>query len=180
MKSLLKIVGALAALAALSCPYCFAKKTPREMATVVERESLTTPYYWQVDGRVSLTCSGNTCSGYYTQPQAGVQQIQGAVIRLRRPDSSIIVAQCVAKVDVLSSLAVALDAAAANDPNSPTVYRDCRIPAPDSIVQVEMHGDKVKLFVHDEWSRHGFSETYLVLGVLRPAVLLELRGTPVQ
>lgn len=136
--------------------------------TVLAQQPSTTPYNWEMDGRVSVTCTGSACDGYYRPPRSGTQQIQGAILRLLRPDSSIVIAQCVSKVDVFATTMTALDAASVNDPNSPTIYRDCRVPLPNTIADAQFHKDKVKLSWHFDGARRGDSETYEVLGVLRP------------
>jgi hypothetical protein len=148
----------------------FSEKKSRMKVTVIAQEPSTTPYNWEMNGRVSVTCAGNSCNGYYAPPRSGTQQIQGAFLKLLRSDSSIVIAQCVAKVNVLSSTMVALDAINAGDPNAPTVYRDCRIPTPDTVADAEFHRDTVKLFWHFDGARHGDSETYEVVGILEPVI----------
>jgi len=115
-----------------------------------------------------MSCSGNACSGYYSTPKSGVQQVQGAVLKLLRPDSSIVIVQCVSKVNTLSSAILAIDAVNAGDPNSPTVYRDCRVPTPDTVADAEFKRDTVKLSWRFDGAKHSDSETYQIVGVLEP------------
>lgn len=148
------------------------KKPHRETVTVIDEESSSTPYYWQMDGRTSVSCYGNTCSGYYRPPTYGAQQIQGAILKLQRSDLTIVIAQCVAKVNILASVLMAADAVAANDPNAPTVYRNCRMPDTNTTAEAVFHDKTVKLFMNTEnadgtWK--GSSETYSILGFLQPA-----------
>jgi hypothetical protein len=165
----MKKVGILVlAMASLCSSTAFAKGSPRETVSVVAHESSTTPYDWEMNGRVSVSCYGNSCSGYYTAPTSGTQQIQGAILRLKRSDSSIVIAQCVAKVNIFASTMMVVDALNANDPNAPTVYRNCRVPDANSIVEAEFHGNSVKLFWHFADSRRASSETYSLVGVLQP------------
>ncbi len=145
-----------------------AKKPPRETVTVILKESQTTPYDWYVNGRVSISCYGDTCRGYYAPPTSGTQQIRGAVLRLLRSDSRVFIARCVGKVNVFASIVTAVDAAAYNDPDSPTVYRDCRMPEPNTIVDAEFQGDSVKIFWVDDTKRT--SETYDIIGILKPSI----------
>ncbi|MDR3723286.1 MAG: hypothetical protein P4K83_02200 [Terracidiphilus sp.] len=146
----------------------FSEKTTRIKVTVITKEPSTTPYDWEVDGRVSVTCTYSTCNGYYTPPRAGTQQIEGAVLKLLRPDSSIVIARCISKVNILSTVMVGLDAANAGDSNSPTVYRDCRIPTPNTVADAEFHKQKVKLIWKFDGARHSDSETYEIVGILEP------------
>ncbi len=162
--------GSVVLLVGLCCAGASAKGPQRETVTVVARESSTTPYDWQMNGRISVSCYGNTCSGYYTSPTSGTQQINGAVLRLQRSDASIAIAQCVSKVNIFSSVMVAIDALNVGDPNTPTVYRDCREPDPSSVVEAEFHSNTVKLYWHGIGSSHGYSETYSLLGFLRPSI----------
>jgi hypothetical protein len=97
-----------------------------------------------------------------------VQNIQGAILRLLRQDSSVVVVQCISKVDIFSSLMVTVDAINANDPNAPTVYRNCRMPSPYSDVEATFHRQTVKLFWRYDSSKHWESETYQIIGVLEP------------
>jgi len=170
----LKMIAFCAVVLAVCSLSAFAKDKSREVVTLVENESTTTPYDREVDGHVSVSCYGSTCSGYYRPPTSGTQQIQGAILKLQRSDSSVVIAQCVAKVDVLSSVIVGMAAAADNDPNSPTVFRNCRIPVANLTVEAEfdLHHNQVKLFMLKP-SANGsgkiISETYYVRGILHPA-----------
>jgi hypothetical protein len=146
-----------------------AEKDGKMRVTVIAKEPSTTPYDWEMNGRVSVSCDWNTCSGYYTLPSSGTQQIQGAILRLQRPDGSIAIAQCVSKVNGLATAVVALDAINAGDPNTPTVYRDCRIPSPNTVAEADFHRNKVKLSWHYTNDRHGESETYALVGILMPS-----------
>jgi hypothetical protein len=161
----MKKVGVLVvAIMALCCSSAFAKKAPRETVTVVAHESSTTLHDWYINGRMSVSCYGNSCSGVYSAPASGTQQIEGSALQLQRSDSSIVIAQCVAKVNIFSSVMMATDAVLSNDSHAPTVYRDCRSPEANSIVEAEFHRDTVKLF----WQ--GASETYSIRGFLHPSV----------
>lgn len=162
----------IAAALAFASATASAKEESREKVIIIERESSTTAYDWEMDGRISVSCSGDTCRGYYTLPTSGTQQILGAILRVQRPDTSIAIAGCISKVNVMSTLVLAADAASANDSNSPTVYRNCRVPAPGSIVEAEFHRNTVKLFWHFEGHK-GESETYGLVGFLRPMPNLE-------
>lgn len=148
----------------------FSEKGSRMKVTVIANESSTTPYYWETDGRVSITCTGDTCGGYYTLSHSGTQQIQGAVLKLLRPDSSIVIAQCVSKVNILSSTMMALDAVNAGDPNAPTVYRDCRVPLPNTVADADFHRKTVKLSWRFDGAPRDDSETYQIVGILEPVV----------
>lgn len=136
--------------------------------TVITQEPSTTAYAWQVDGRVSVTCSYDTCDGYYTRPSGGTQQVQGAVLKLLRPDLSIAIVQCISKVNVFATAMAALDSASVNDPNSPTFYRDCRVPLPNSVAEADFHKTTVKLKWRFDGAPHTDSETYEILGFLAP------------
>jgi hypothetical protein len=140
-----------------------AKKPPRETVTVIDQITGTTAYDWQMDGRVSVSCYGNTCSGYFRDPQYGTQHILGAVLKLQRSDSSIVIAVCESKVNIFATITLAVDALNAGDPNSPTSYRDCRMPAPGTIVDADFRDKTVKLY----WQ--GTYETYSIRGILQPS-----------
>lgn len=148
----------------------FSEKKSRMQVTVIANEPSTTPYLWEMDGRMSVSCMADTCNGYYAPPRSGTQQIQGAVLKLLRPDSSIVIAQCVSKVDGFSTTMMALDAINAGDPNAPTVYRDCRVPTPDTVADAEFHRQTVKLSWHFDGARHRDSETYQIVGILEPVI----------
>src|ERR1019366_8423026 len=82
---------ALCAVVLTACSLsAFAKGKSREVVTVIENESTTTSYDWEVDGHVSVSCYGSTFSGYYRPPATGTQQIQGAILKLQRSDSSVV------------------------------------------------------------------------------------------
>jgi hypothetical protein len=162
----------LMAMMAFCSSTAFAKKAPREMVTVVARESSTTLHDWYMNGRMSVSCYGNSCSGVYSAPASGTQQIEGSALKLQRADSSFVIAQCVAKVNIFSSIMVAVDAVNAGDPNSPTVYRDCRAPYTGSVVEAVFHRDTVKLY----WQ--GASETYSILGFLPPEATRPVERPP--
>jgi hypothetical protein len=153
----LKMIAFCAVVLAVCSLSAFAKDKSREVVTLVENESTTTPYDREVDGHVSVSCYGSTCSGYYRPPTSGTQQIQGAILKLQRSDSSVVIAQCVAKVDVLSSVIVGMAAAADNL----TVEEE-----------FDLHHNQVKLFMLKP-SANGsgkiISETYYVRGILHPA-----------
>jgi hypothetical protein len=149
-----------------------AKERPRETVTVVENESTTTAYDWQMDGKSSVSCYGSSCSIYYRPPTSGTQKIQGAILRLKRSDDSVVIAQCVAKADVLSNVVLTLGAMATNDSAAPTVYRNCRIPEVNSILEVEFNRSQVKIFMRApsiDGTGRVSSETYYIKGVLRPS-----------
>jgi hypothetical protein len=136
--------------------------------TVIAQEPSTTNYQWDVDGRASVTCTSDTCDGYYAPPRSGIQQIQGSILRLLRPDSSIAIVQCVSKVNVFATAMAAMDAVSVNDPNSPTFYRDCRVPLTNTIADADFSSKKVKLKWRFDGSPHSDSETYDLLGILEP------------
>jgi hypothetical protein len=162
---------------ALVCTCAFAKSTPKETLVVLDKIPTEITYTWQMAGRGSISCSGSTCSSDYMPPSSGTQNIQGAILRLRRADSSIVIAQCDSKINVKSSVLLAM---ATQDGTSPTVYRDCRMPEPGSIVDAEFGIASVKLsFVTPSTDLSGriFSETYLVKRILHPAPSLEIANT---
>jgi hypothetical protein len=84
-----------------------------------------------------------------------------------------------AKPDVFFSLLLFTAAAGEGDANSPTVYRNCRIPPPNSTVDVQLlkswNTKKVyaaKLFMHTTKANgedKTSSETYYVRGILQPS-----------
>jgi hypothetical protein len=101
-------------------------------------------------------------------PRSGTENIKGAVLRLQRPDSSIVIAQCVAKGEVFLTMVLS---AATQDVNSPLIYRDCRIPDANSTVEAEFHRNSVKLFMRApsvDGTGKVSSETYSIRGVLQP------------
>jgi hypothetical protein len=153
----------LTIMAALCCSSASANKAPRETVTVVARESSTTLHDWYMNGRMSVSCYGNSCSGVFSAPASGTQEIEGSALQLKRSDSSIVIVQCITKVNIFSSVMMATDAVLANDSHAPTVYRDCRSPEANSIVEAEFRRDTVKLF----W--RGTSETYSIRGFLHPS-----------
>ncbi|MDR5730585.1 MAG: hypothetical protein RB191_24515 [Terriglobia bacterium] len=136
--------------------------------TVITDQLSTASYNWELNGRTSVSCYGDTCNGYFTPPRSGTQQVQGAVLRLLLPDSSIIIVQCISKVDQLASFMVAMDAAGANDPHAPTVYRNCRIPSPGLAAKAEFHHNKVQLSWRYANSRRKKKESYDIIGRLEP------------
>ena len=145
-----------------------AKNKEKETVVVIENVPTTSLYEWQTPGRASVTCSGNTCNGYFTLPNSGTDEIRGAILKLRRPDGSIVIAQCLAKSQFLSS---AIISATTHDSGDPQMYRSCRTPEPNTTVEVEFIQSKVKIYMRAP-SINGngglSSETYLIRGVLHP------------
>lgn len=167
-----------AAIAIFSCSSVFAKGMPKETVTVVDHESLTKSYDWYMNGRSSVSCYGNTCSGVYSLPTSGTQYVQGAVLRLLRSDATIVVARCEGKVNIYASIEMVVNAINANDPNLPTVHRSCREPNLGSIVEAEFHSNTVKLFWHYAGVHRETSETYAIVGYLQPSASQATRPQP--
>ena len=112
-------------LSTLCCLDAHAKSNRRETVDVIENVPSTASYDWQIGGRASVTCSGSTCSSYFTPPSSGTQVVQGAVLKLLRSDSSIVIVQCIAKGRLGASMLLTM---ATGDAGAPIVYRDCRMP----------------------------------------------------
>jgi|GEM_PF-2572208 len=150
------------------CSTGFAKQHPRIKVKVIENLPTTSSYEWQVAGKGSVSCSSSNCSIQYMPPQSGTQMLHGAVLKLQLPDSRIVIAECVAKVQAALTL---LSMAVQNDPTSPMIYRDCRVPSVNSVIEAEFNQNSVKLFMQApsiDGSGKISNETYFIRGVLQP------------
>jgi predicted lipoprotein with Yx(FWY)xxD motif len=172
LKSGTVITGIAASILALFSLSAFAKERPKETMTVIENESTTTAYDWQMDGKASVSCYGSSCSMYYHPATSGTQNIRGAILRLKRPDDSVVIVQCVGKTDVFSSVVLALGTMATSNSVATTVMRNCRIPEMNSIVDVEFHRSEAKIFMRApsvDGTGKVSSETYYIKGILKPS-----------
>lgn len=143
-----------------------AKDNSRMKVTVVENLPTTNSYDWEVAGKDTISCYSSGCTSYFTPSGSGTTSVSGAVLKLLLPDGRIVVAECSGKPDFGTNLANALSGAQAS-----TVYRDCRMPEANSIIEAEFNRSQVKLFMQapsiDGTGRKS-SETYYITGVLQP------------
>jgi hypothetical protein len=153
----------------LCCSSIFGQGKSAEKVSVLDKIPTETSYSWWVDGKSSVSCSGSSCTGVYSPAQAGVGSVQGAVLKLKRQDGTIAIAECNAKERLGADLATAMTGVTAS-----STYRSCRMPeaGPTSEIDAEFHLNTVKLyFQHPDSDSSGriFSETYVVIGTLHPA-----------
>jgi hypothetical protein len=130
----------------------------REQVRVIGSEQAKTSYWWRVPGRASSTCLGSGCSRFYTPAES--DKSAGAVFRLLRSDSSIVVVQCRAPNT------------ATQDATPSQIPRRCITPDASYQVAAEFHPGEVKLFMFAP-SADGpggmSSDTYSILGMLVPS-----------
>ncbi len=163
-------VAITAFILALCCSSAFAKDKPTEKVTVIENIPTTTSYNWWVDGKDTISCSGSSCTSNFWPASSGVNDVHGAVLKLKRQDGTIVIAACNAKERVGADLLTAMVGVTAS-----ATYRDCRMPDAGSTedIDAEFHLASVKLFFEKpslDASGKIYSETYVIRGILRPSV----------
>ncbi len=139
----------------------------RIKVTVVENVPMTSSYNWEVDGKDSISCYSTGCTSHWTLPDSGTANVTGATLKLLLPDGRIVIAQCVAKPNISANIANALA-----DNRASTVYRDCRKPWEHDTVYATFKHSQVKLFMQApslDGTGATESETYFIVGVLRPS-----------
>ena len=163
-----------------SCTLAFAKEKPKMKVIVIQNLPTTSSYSWQVDGRSSASCSGASCSAYYSPASSGNASVRGAVLKLLLPDGRIVIAACAAKQDVGRNLGAAL----AGEHTS-TMYRNCRMPTANATIEAEFNRSDVKLFIQAasiDGTGKVSTETYQIKGVLEPTastvLAREILGDP--
>lgn len=111
-----------------------------------------------------MACSSpqQRCITYRTMPEAGRQDVQGALLRLLYPSGDILLVKCELKADAVLLLGTMASGVPSSD-----IYRSCRVPDPNTEVQAESLTRGVKLYM--TYRGKNTSETYIVIGILRPS-----------
>ena len=147
-------------------------KDKTETVSVIDKVPTSTSYAWYVAGQSSVSCTGASCTGYFTPASTGTADVQGAVLKLLRRDGTIVIAECLRKervgVDVLAALA--------GSSASPT-FRSCKMPEAESVIQANFATASVMLSFttpHTDASGRIYTETYLIRGFLHPSATTEI------
>jgi hypothetical protein len=152
--------------------YCCAKEnTQRLKVTVLSQVPTTSTYNWSLSGVSSTSCSTYSCSSSYTPAQGGTAQVHGAEVYLQLPDMRIVVAKCEMKAAVGTNVALLALGSMSGQIASP-MYRNCRAPEANSVIDAEFTKTHVKMFMQDltiDNSGKVRNETYAIIGVLQAA-----------
>ena len=154
----------------LCCSGLFAKGMAKEKVEIIDNIPTTSSYIWWVEGKSGISCTGSSCTSYFMPAGLGVSNVNGAILKIKRSDGTIAIAECVAKERVGADVATTLSGV-----NASKTYRSCRIPEANSSEQIdaEFHLNTVKLYFQNPSTDNSgkiYSETYLVKGTLHPAV----------
>jgi len=151
-------------LVALGCS-CLLADEPREELKVIGSEAPGIPYGFQAPGRPSVSCFGTGCARHYASTATNGGE---AVLRLLRSDASIIIVRCKAPVETHSQQ---LETGSGNA-SAPQPAAQCMMPDSSYEIAAELGEREVTLTMFQprpEGPGPITSETYIVVGVLRPA-----------
>ena len=173
----MNISSAVLALALVLTPALACAANPRVPVTVIQNIP-TTVSYDQADQRQPVLCTDTACSPYYMPRGSATLDMRGAHLQLLLPTGQVLVAECFVQQDRASYYLEALAGGYA----SPS-YRSCRIPDSTSKVEVQLNGNKVKLFMqnlHPEGWGPLYTETYQLKTIVKqsaPAPLVAEQAT---